>query len=418
MVTKSNVLLGYLGSLLRPHIRILTLGVLAVALEGIMNIAEPWPLKVVLDNVIKSKAVPDWMSRLNLPIDKNEKSELLKLAAFAVVAITVLAAAGSYTEKYLAVTVGHRVEHDLRQRLFSHIQRLSFDYHDRGRMGDLISRLTSDISAVEAFISSGLLSIPVSILMLVGMAGLMASVNLAFTVCSLSTALVLFIIIFHYTTKIKRAAREVRKSEANVVSIMQEVLSAIRLVKAFASEEFEQERLAQESRTSMQFGLRARTLKAALSPSVDIVVSVGAGLILWLGGSLVLKGALSPGSLVLFIFYLGKMYRPMRDLSKTVDMYSKAAVAYERIHEVLATDPEVRELVGARTAPALVGKVEFRNVSFGYQPNRQILQNVNFTVEPGQMAALVGPTGAGKTTIISLIARFYDPDAGTVRIDD
>ena len=418
MSKASNGLFRHLSSLLRPHTGALTVGLLALALEGIANVAEPWPLKVVLDSLAKSKAAPEWLSYIRIPIGGNDKAGLLVVAAFGVVAIGILAAAASYTERYVAVTVGYRVEHDLRRELFSHIQRLSLDYHDQGRVGDLISRLTSDISAVEGFISAGLLAIPVNILMLVGMAILMAYVNLAFTLCSLSTASVLFLIVFYYTIKVKKASREVRQSEAKVVSIMQEVLSAIRLVKTFASEEFEERRLARECLASMQIGLRARSQKAALSPSVEIVVSVGTGLLLWFGGSMVFKGALTPGSLVLFIFYLGKMYKPMRELSKTADTYTKAAVAYERIREVLAINHEIREVAGARTASAFLGKVEFGNVCFGYQRNRPVLRNVNFIVEPGQTAALVGPTGAGKTTIINLLARLYDPDTGTVKIDD
>lgn len=418
MSNNPDRLLRHLCSLLRPHSRVLVLGILGLGLEGVMNVAEPWPLKIVLDSVVKSKGIPVWLSHFNLPIDRKGKSDLLKLSAVGVVVITALAAAGSYTERYVAVTVGRRVEHDLRHRLFSHVQRLSLGYHDRGRLGDLIACLTSDISAVEAFISSGLLAIPVNILMLAGMAVLMACVNLAFTVCALLTASALFMIVFQYTIKIKKASREFRRSEANIVSVMQEVLSSIRVVRAFASEEFEQDRLAQQSLAAMRAGLRVRSLKAALAPSVDIVVSVGTGLLLWFAGSMVLKGALSPGSLVLFIFYLGKMYKPMRELSKTADVYTKAGVAFGRIHEVLATDYEVKELTGARVAPALLGKIEFGNVSFGYLRDRRILQDINFTIEPGQTAALVGPTGAGKTTIINLIARFYDPDSGIVRIDD
>src|SRR5215471_11651089 len=135
MSNNSDRLLGHLGSLLRPHARVLVLGILGLGLEGLMNVAEPWPLKIVLDSVVKSKAIPVWLSHLNLPIDRKGNSDLLKLSAVGVVAITVLAAAGSYTERYVAVTVGRRVEHDLRHRLFSHIQRLSRGYHDRGRLG-------------------------------------------------------------------------------------------------------------------------------------------------------------------------------------------------------------------------------------------------------------------------------------------
>ena len=202
-----------------------------------------------------------------------------------------------------------------------------------------------------------------------------------------------------------------------MVSEIQEVLSSIRVVKAFAREEYEQWRLAEESRESIGIALRVRGLKAKLGPTVDMIVAVGTCLVLWFGGRMVLSGALSAGSLVLFIWYLGKMYKPMRDLSKMTDAYSKAAVGFERIREVLETDRASKDLPGARRAPTFRGEIELKNVSFSYEPNHPILKQVSLVIEPGQVAALVGPTGAGKTTIISLIPRFYDPDTGIVKID-
>ena len=160
-----------------------------------------------------------------------------------------------------------------------------------------------------------------------------------------------------------------------------------------------------------------RGLKVKLAPMVDMIIAVGTCLVLWFGGRMALTGSLSAGSLVLFIWYLGRMYKPMRELSKMTDAYSKAAVGYERIREVLDTHREVSDLPGARRAPAFRGRIELSDVSFGYEPNYPILKQVSLMVEPGQVAALVGPTGAGKTTIINLIPRFYDPDAGTVKID-
>ena len=208
-----------------------------------------------------------------------------------------------------------------------------------------------------------------------------------------------------------------RKKEGEIVSEIQEVLSAIHVVKAFASEEYEQLRLAEESRESIGIALRVRGLKAKLGPAVDMIVAGGTCMVLWLGGRMVLRGALSAGSLVLFIWYLGKMYKPMRDLSKIIDAYSKAAVGFERIREVLETDGQVKDLPGARRAPNFRGQIELENVSFSYGPDHPILKQVSLVIEPGQVVALVGPTGAGKTTIISLIPRFYDPDTGIVKID-
>jgi subfamily B ATP-binding cassette protein MsbA len=167
----------------------------------------------------------------------------------------------------------------------------------------------------------------------------------------------------------------------------------------------------------VESALKARSLKAKLTPLVDVIVAVGTFLVLWFGAHLTLSGALSVGSMVLFIQYLSKMYKPMQELSKMTDTYSKAAVGYERIQEIMQTNNEVRDLKGARPFGRIKGKVEFDNVSFSYTPDQPIIRDMSFTIEPGQVAAVVGPTGVGKTTIISLVARFYDPVGGAVKID-
>jgi subfamily B ATP-binding cassette protein MsbA len=249
------------------------------------------------------------------------------------------------------------------------------------------------------------------------MIGVMLYLNWKFTLIALSVAPVLFFIVFTYTRKIKKAAREVRKKEGEITSVVEEVLSSIRVVKAFAREDYEVRRLEEQSLEGVEIALRARSLKAKLTPIVGIIVAVGTGLVLWFGARLVMNGGLSTGSLVVFILYLGKMYKPMQELSKMTDTYSKAAVGYERIQEVLQTEREVKDVRGAIRAPRFKGKIEFEHVAFAYDPNSPILKDVSFTIEPGQVAALVGPTGAGKTSIISLIARFYDPVSGAVKID-
>jgi subfamily B ATP-binding cassette protein MsbA len=191
----------------------------------------------------------------------------------------------------------------------------------------------------------------------------------------------------------------------------------MRVVKAFAREDYEVHRLEEESLENVEIALRARGIKARLSPLVQVIVAAGTALVLWFGARLVIEGSLSAGSLVLFIWYLGKMYKPMQDLSKMTDSYSKAAVGYERILAILDMDGEVRDLQGARRIGRLRGEIAFDRVSFSYEPDRPILQDLSFRIEAGQLAAFVGPTGAGKTTIISMISRFYDPVSGAVRID-
>jgi ATP-binding cassette subfamily B protein len=335
----------------------------------------------------------------------------------AVLVIAAVGAVSSYTEKYITTNLGQWVMHDLRHTLYSHIQRLSLGFHDRKQTGDLVSRLTSDIDAIQGFIASGLLGVLINSLTLVGMVAIMFCLNWRFTLIALSVAPLLFVVVFNYTRRIKKATRDVRKKEGEMVSVIQEVLSSMRVVKAFGREEFEQQRMAEESRESVEIALRVRGLKVRLAPMVDMIIAVGTCLVLWFGGRMALTGSLSAGSLVLFIWYLGRMYKPMRELSKMTDAYSKAVVGYERIREVLDIEHGVKDLPGARRAPTFRGRIELSNVSFGYEPKNPVIKQISMMVEPGQVAALVGPTGAGKSTIINLISRLYDPDTGTVKID-
>jgi subfamily B ATP-binding cassette protein MsbA len=395
----------------------LTLGVAAIVVESAATLAEPWPLKVVLDNVLKSKGGHGWLAQAIFSFAGTDKLAILQFAALAVLAIAAVGAAASYTEKYITASLGQWVMHDLRHTLYAHLQRLSLGFHDGKQTGDLISRLTSDIDAIQSFITSGLLGVMINSLTLLGMAAVMFSLSRQFTLIALSVAPLLFFVVFHYTRSIKQATRDVRRKEGEMVSVIQEVLSSMRVVKAFGREEFEQQRLAEESFASIGIALRVRGLKVRLAPLVDLIIAAGTCLVLWFGGRMALEGSLSVGSLVLFLWYLGRMYKPMRELSKMTDAYSKAAIGYERIREVLDTDREIRDVPGARRAPCFRGRVELSNVSFGYAADYPVLKQVSLMVEPGQVAALVGPTGAGKTTIINLIPRFYDPDTGTVKID-
>jgi ATP-binding cassette subfamily B protein len=404
--------------LLRPHTKLLMVGLAAVIGEGAADLLQPWPLKIVLDNVLKSRDIHGWLNQFIVSTVGQDKLAILRFAALAVLVVAVVDAICTYTEKYVTTSVGQWVMHDLRRMLYHHIQRLSLAYHDSKQTGDLISRATNDIDAIQTFITSGLLGALVNCLTLFGMVGVMLYLNWRFTLIALSIAPVLFVVVYSYTRRIKKASRAVRKKEGEMVSVMQEVLSSIRVVKAFAREEYEERRLEEESLESVEIAMRARSLKAKLSPLVGLIVAVGTAMVLWFGGRMALSGpGLSAGSLVVFIMYLTKMYKPMQELSKMTDTYSKASIGYERIQEVIDTDGEIKDLPGARPARRFKGNIEFDKVNFAYYPDRPILRDLSFKIEAGQVAALVGPTGAGKSTIISLISRFYDPISGVVKID-
>ena len=408
---------GNFVRLLRPHARSLAIALLAVVGEGVTGLLNPWPLKIVFDSVSGSKPIPAWLAGRLPSVLTSNKMAILELAAIAVVAIAIVDAAFSYVEKYATTNAGQWILHDLRRMLYHHVQHLSLSFHTQKRTGDLISRMTSDVEAIETFIVSDLLGLVVDCLTLAGMAAVMFYLNWRFTLIALSVTPLLFAVTYVYTRQSKKASRDVRRKEGEIVSLLQEVLSAMGVVKAFAREDYEEGRLERESAESLQLALRARSLKAKLSPLVGIIVALGTALMLWYGGGLVLKGTLSAGSLIVFIWYLGKMYKPMQDFARMTDAFTKASVGYERIREILETRPTVHDLPNARRAPPLHGQIEFDHVAFSYTADRRVLTDITLNAKAGRMTALVGPTGAGKTTIAGLIGRFYDPDTGKVMID-
>jgi subfamily B ATP-binding cassette protein MsbA len=249
------------------------------------------------------------------------------------------------------------------------------------------------------------------------MLAVMFSLDWRFSLIALSIAPVLFFVVYRFTRRIKTAARAVKRKESELASVVQESIASARVVKAFAQEEFEEGRLDHESQETVDLGLRARSIKATLPPLVDILVAIGTCLVLWYGVRLVLADRLTSGELLVFVVYLGKMYKPMKDLSKMTDTLSKASVGFERIGEILAIESQVRELPGARPAPRFTGAIEFDHVRFGYAPGQLVLSDVNFRVAPGQRVALVGSTGSGKSTLIGLIPRLYDVLGGAIRVD-
>jgi ATP-binding cassette, subfamily B, bacterial len=407
----------FIHHVLRPHWRILLAAFFAVVIQGMADLLEPWPIKVVLDYVIGSKPMPAWFEAFARVTFGENKQAVLNLAVTIVIAVAVVGAIATYTHKYLTTKIGQAVMCDLRHTLYHHVQRLSLSFYDRNRVGDLISRVTADVDAIQDFVSSAFLGIVVDVLRLAGMVALMFYLNWRFTLIALLVAPILFVEVYSLTHRIKRAARELRRKESEIVSVVEESLSSIRVVKAYAREDLEEQRLDQQTRASMEIALRARKVKARLAPAVDVIVAIGTGIVLYYGARLVMIGEMSAGSLIIFLLYLGKMYKPMRDLSKLTDTVSKAVVGAERIKELIGAEHDVRDLPDAKKAPDFKGEIEFDRVSFGYDNARPVLRDLSLRIRPGQFVALVGPTGGGKSTLAALIPRFYEPQSGRVKID-
>lgn len=401
-------------SLLLPYWKLLVMAFGAMLVEGVCDLLEPWPLKVVLDQVLSGRGVPalsGWPSIARSPL------ALLNLMAAGVMLIALVGAVSSYTEKYLSTTVGKRVGYDLRRLLYHHVQRLSLSFYEHRQTGDMVLRLTGDIDATEDFVTSAVLGITLNLLTLTGMLAVMLWLNWRFSLIGMSVAPLLFLVVYRFMRRIKQAAREVKRKESELASIVQESIASARVVRAFAREDFEESRLDRQSLATVDATLRARSVKARLSPAVDLIVALGTCLVLWFGAHYVLAGQLTAGVLVVYIAYLGKMYKPIKDMSKTADVVARAAVAFERIEEILSIERQVRDRPDAHPAPRFQGRISFARVAFRYARGEPVLKDVSLVVQPGQRTALVGATGSGKSTIIALIPRLYDVTDGEVRID-
>jgi ATP-binding cassette, subfamily B, bacterial len=402
-----------LRHLLRPYWKIGAVALAAMLVQSGAELLEPWPLKIALDYLIGSKHPPSWLA--GWTVDLDAKLRLLNLTAAAVMGIAVVSAISSYIQKYSSTTIGKRVGYDLRHLLYHHVQRLSLSFYDGRQTGDLLVRLTADIDAIEEFITGGVLGIVLDAATLTGMLAVMFYLDWRFSLIGLSIAPVLFVLVYRFTRRIKAAAREVKKQEGQLASVVQESLTSARVIKAFAREDFEERRLDRQSLASVEAALRARSVKARLAPLVDLVIAAGTCLVLYFGVRFVIAGSISSGALIVYVFYLGKM--SIKDLSKTADGLSKAAVAFDRITELLAIEHQVRDRAGARPAHRFSGHISFDRVTFGYADDRPVLNGVKLFVKPGERVALVGETGCGKSTLIALIPRLYDVMGGAVRID-
>ena len=406
-----------LGRVLRPHWKELSLALLAVVGETAADVMEPWPLTIVVDNVLQGKPLHGTLDALVSALFGQNSSSLLAFALGLVLLVAIVGGVSSYVEKYLTTSVSQWIAHDMRMLLYQRIQRLSLAEHGRARVGDLVTRVTKDIDAIQDFIDSALIGMFVAVLTLVGMVGVMLWVNWRFTLIGLSIAPVLFTFVYLYSRKIKAASRAVKKRESELMSGVAEKLTSIQVIQAFAREDFEDRWFGSESRENVRTGLQARSVKAKLSPMVDLIVAIGTCAVLAYGVVLVRNGELSTGILIVFLMYLKKTYKPIKDLSKMSNTLAKAAVSFERVQEMLGFESAIRDMPDARVAPPLKGEIEFERVTFGYERDIHVLKDVSLRIEPGQVVAIVGPSGMGKTTIASLVPRFFDPIAGAVKID-
>lgn len=401
--------------LVKPYWKLLSIVVAAMFVETAMALAAPWPLKVVLDSVFESRPLPQWLASL-VP-DSQDKLSVLTAAVVATVVIALLQALSAYVNAYFTVSIGQRIAHDLRQSVYAHLQRLSMSYYDRQQTGPIISTITDDINAVQDFASTSLLDILVDGFTIVGMLCVMFSLNWKFTLVALAVVPLLAIFVYRLRSTIKTATHDVRRRQSELVTIVQEGLGSMRVVKAFGQGAFERARLEAKSLESVEAALYARRVRSLLSPMVTGAVALGTAAVLWFGGRVVLSGAMTAGALVVFLTYLGRLFKPIQDVARASTNIAQASVGLERIRAVLDSDERLPRSPNPKPLGTVEGRVEFRHVDFGYDSGRLVLTDVSFIAEPGQVIGLVGPSGSGKSTLVSLLPRFYDPSSGAVLID-
>jgi ABC-type multidrug transport system fused ATPase/permease subunit len=406
----------FAASLVRPYWKWLAIVVVAMVVETAMALASPWPLKIVLDSVFADETAPSLLTRFVGA--SPDRLTLLNVAVFGTVVIALLQALTAYVTAFYTVSIGQWIAHDLRQSVYGHLQRLSMAYYDRQQVGPIISTITDDINAVQDFASTSLLDLLLDSLTVTGMLAIMLSLNWRFTLVALAVTPLLFVFVSRLRKVIREATHDVRRRQSEIVSIVQEGLGAIRVVKAFAQGAFERQRLEAKSRESVQAALYARRVRSLLGPVVTTLVAVGTAAVLWFGAHEVLRGAMTAGALVVFLNYLGRLFRPIQALARASTNVAQAAVGLDRIRAVLDADDRLPRHPEARPIDVVAGAVEFRDVSFGYDPARLVLRNVSFKVAPGQTIGLVGPSGSGKSTLVALLPRFYDVGSGAVLIDD
>jgi ABC-type multidrug transport system fused ATPase/permease subunit len=405
-----------LQHVVRPYWKLLLFAFVAMLFETVAGLLQPWPLKVVLDSVLGHHPLPHFLAGLHDALGPH-RTGTIAIAAAATVAIALLNAVSSYYDSYLTTSVGQYLAHDLRRKVYHHLQRLSLSYYDHHKIGNILSTITDDINNVQTFFSSSLLSIVIDVTTIVGMFAVMLYLDWKFTLIAMAVTPFLLVFVQRFTRLVKKSTKQVREKQSEIVSTVEESLGAIRVIQAFAQGDVEEEKLARTSLASVDAALQARKIKALLSPVMDVVSALGTALVLFYGASLVLAGEMTAGSLVIFLMYLGKMFKPMQDLAKMTNSASKAAVGMDRIQEILDADAQLEEAPGARPAPPLKGDIAVEHVAFGYDPGRLVLEDVHFEIPAGKMGAIVGPTGEGKSTLVNLIPRLYDPVKGAVKID-
>ena len=402
-----------------PYIRqerTLVIGsLLALFAEISLRVLEPWPLKFVFDRVILTAPAG---GRSGIPlVDALDPTTLLILAALGIVVIVGLRAVASYGNTVGFALVGNRVLTNVRSELYRHLQCLSLSFHTKAKSGDLIVRVIGDVGLLREVTVTAVLPFLANVMVLFGMVGVMLWLHWQLALVALASFPLFWIFAARLGYRIRQVSQKQRRREGAMAVTAAESIGAIKVVQALSLEGIFDRSFSSQNKKSLKEGVKAKRLAADLERTVDVLIAIATALIVLYGARLVMRNALTPGDLLVFLAYLKSAFKPVRNFAKYTARLAKASAAGDRVIEVLEAVPDVRDLPGAAPLPPLRGTVRFENVSFDYEADQNILNEIAFETRPGEQIALVGPSGSGKSTLVSLIMRLYDPVQGRVMID-
>lgn len=355
---------------------------------------------------------------IDVDIPSGDFSQLSK-TALTYLGIMFLIEVLSVSQRYVMSWTGQHMLYSMRRALFSHLQDLGLDFYDKLQAGRIMSRVTSDVESLNQLISSGVIGLLTDLVTLVAIMAIMIQMNLKLALATLTVVPLLFLVVWTLRTRMTRAYHLVRRRIADIAANLQESISGMKIVQAFSREELNAEKFSDTNYESFQAQLEAARLHALFHPMVDIISAFGSALIVYYGGLRMAWNdpTVTVGTIVAFLNYMTRFFWPIRNLTEVYNLILQAGVSSERVFEILDTEPNVKDKQGAIELGKVQGHVKFNNVVFGYEPGLPVLHGISLEARPNETIALVGPTGAGKSSIINLLCRFYDVDEGEILVD-
>ena len=409
--------LGWLLRYSKPYRGLFVVFVVVSLVEIFIGLLVPWSMKILVDNVLGNEPIPAWLVSTTNAFSLESKFSLLVAVCLAGLLIGLTSEIVSLVHTQLQVGIGQKMVLDVQRDLFEHLQKLSLRYHQQKGTGDAIYRIDADAYCANNIILSGLFPLMSSFLTLALMFVILFQIEWSLALLSLVVMPPLFLTINRYSERLSERTERVKEMESGIFNLVHEVFSSIKLVKAFSREHYERERFLEKGTKTMKARLRVTLQESLFSFVVSALTYAGTAIVLGVGGWHVLRGSLTVGDLLVVIAYLGSVYGPLSSISHTVGNLQGSLTSARRVYETLHLQPEIADTETPKSIPKLRGHLRFENVNFSYTEERPVLKNINFEVEPGEMVAVVGLTGAGKSTLVSLIPRFYDATSGRVTID-